>query len=357
MSGRISGHLRRNAYGLVAVFIALGGSAFAAEQAAKNSVTSRSIKNGQVKVKDLAGNSVDSTKVADGSLTPADLQGGSLTGAAIADDSLTGADIEESTLQGLGGGGGGGPATPTGPAGGDLAGTYPDPSIAPNAVTAAKVLDDTLDTADINDATLAFSPGSTHDVLGTLGNAQLNANSVGSTEVFPNSLSGTDINEATVQIAGEVTGNLDNVQIAADAVGNAAMADNAIGKPEMADNAIGNAEMDDNAIGSAEVSTGSLHQGDLAMGTGTGVVDPSGSVGNGACSGAVDTAGLASGSAPVGSNTFAMSDRQNGATNTGWVVVGVQTATANTGRVKVCNHTGVTGDPPSMVFEFFTLAP
>ena len=76
----ISGYLRRHHLGLIAIFIALSGSAVAAT-VAKNSVTSTSIKNSGVKLKDLAPNSVDGSKVVD--------------------DSLTGADILESTLNGI----------------------------------------------------------------------------------------------------------------------------------------------------------------------------------------------------------------------------------------------------------------
>ena len=44
--GTLSGWIRSNVLGLVAIFIALGGTAFAAS-VAKNSVTSASIRDGQ----------------------------------------------------------------------------------------------------------------------------------------------------------------------------------------------------------------------------------------------------------------------------------------------------------------------
>ncbi len=60
-----------NVMATVAVFIAIGGGAYAAGLA-KNSVGSKQIKNGQVKVEDLGENSVSGSKVKDGSLLPAD---------------------------------------------------------------------------------------------------------------------------------------------------------------------------------------------------------------------------------------------------------------------------------------------
>ena len=70
-----------NVIATVALFMALGGVSYAATIAAKNSVRSSSIKNGQVKTADLAKNAVNSSKVKDGSLTGADVKDGSLGGA------------------------------------------------------------------------------------------------------------------------------------------------------------------------------------------------------------------------------------------------------------------------------------
>lgn len=205
MSTRIAHHLRSNVYGLIAIFIALGGSAIAANQAAKNSVTSKAIKNGQVKGKDLAANAVDSAKVRD--------------------DSLTGADIQEATLQGLDGRGA--PATPTGAAGGDLAGTYPNPAIAADAVGAGEVsnqsltgldvLDESLTTDDIDESTLGFTAGG--DVTGTMETSLIAANAVGGAEVIDNSLLGADIAEGGLTTGGDLSGSVADADINTGAVG------------------------------------------------------------------------------------------------------------------------------------------
>jgi len=52
-----------NVMATVAAFLALGGAAWAVAIAPKNSVVSKSIKNGEVRNKDLAGGSVDAAKL------------------------------------------------------------------------------------------------------------------------------------------------------------------------------------------------------------------------------------------------------------------------------------------------------
>ncbi len=117
-------------------FIALAtGSAYAA-----NTVFSSDIVDGQVKTADLANGAVSGAKLADGGTTGDKVKDGTLKGRDVADNGLKGVDIDESTLTNIGGGG---------PAGGDLAGSYPDPQIAPHAVSGLEVADGTLGGADI----------------------------------------------------------------------------------------------------------------------------------------------------------------------------------------------------------------
>ena len=67
-----------NVMATLAVFVALGGGAYAATTLPKNSVKSKQIVNGQVKSADIAANAVNSAEVADFSLLAQDFRAGQL---------------------------------------------------------------------------------------------------------------------------------------------------------------------------------------------------------------------------------------------------------------------------------------
>lgn len=80
-----------NVMATVAVFIALGGSSYAAVQLNENSVRSGHIKNGQVKRADLAKGAVTTAKVKDGSLLARDFRSGALPAGPAGAQGLPGA--------------------------------------------------------------------------------------------------------------------------------------------------------------------------------------------------------------------------------------------------------------------------
>lgn len=67
-----------NVMASIAVFAALGGGVAVAATAKRDTVTSKSIRDGQVRTKDIADESVTSAKVEDGSVTGDDVAEGSL---------------------------------------------------------------------------------------------------------------------------------------------------------------------------------------------------------------------------------------------------------------------------------------
>jgi hypothetical protein len=78
---------------IFALVIAMSAGAYAATIAPKNSVVSKSIKNGQVKSKDVANNAINAKKIKDGQVGSAEVADGSLTGLDIGDGQVGTADI------------------------------------------------------------------------------------------------------------------------------------------------------------------------------------------------------------------------------------------------------------------------
>jgi hypothetical protein len=139
-----------NVMATVAVFVALGGASYAAVVLPKNSVGTKQIKNGQIKTADLANAAVTSPKVKDGSLLSADFAPGQLPSGASGLKGDTGPQGPKGDT---------GPST--GPASGDLAGSYPAPTIRSGAVTPDKLAADAAATT-IGSATFscdASTPG------------------------------------------------------------------------------------------------------------------------------------------------------------------------------------------------------
>jgi hypothetical protein len=74
---------------------------------------------------------------------------------------------------------------PSGPAGGDLTGSYPNPTLGPNTVGSANVKDGSIQSADILD--------------GTIGSADILDNSIGSADILDGTIGTNDILDGTIR--------------------------------------------------------------------------------------------------------------------------------------------------------------
>jgi Collagen triple helix repeat (20 copies) len=119
MPGRILKHLRSNVVAYIALFVALGGSSYAAVRLAPNSVTSRAIAKGAVTNAKIAKNAVTSTSIRNGTLGSSDFARGALLQGLKGDAGAAGARGDRG-LAGIPGlKGETGAQGPTGPAGHD----------------------------------------------------------------------------------------------------------------------------------------------------------------------------------------------------------------------------------------------
>ena len=328
----------------LALFVALGGSAYAA-----NEWTGANIVDGSLTGADIQGNNgTVSTPAVNGSITTFDVAGqaaNAANGTPFVDGTLTTWDIKDHSLRED-----------------DLAaGSIGNTQLGSDAVSGDKVSDGSLSGADLAagsiGATQLGSDAVSGDKVadGSLSGADLADGSIGGTQLGADAVSGDKVADGGLSGADVLDESLTNADIGPSAVGTSEIATDGVGATEVQDNSIDSGEIVDNSLGAADLAPGSVGTSELAanaVADGSKVADNSltlsdikGANDNGAVS-------FTAGGIPIGGcKDFSITTpgtkvgeavviSLRGAVVQGMLFYGVGVAVDNQTIMKVCNFTG-----------------